>query len=258
MIYKITNLVNNKIYIGQTVNYEERVRHHKQTAFRENSKEKNRPLYKAIRKYGVDNFKFEIIDEASNLDELNNKEIYWIAYYDCCVDNDKGYNLDKGGKNGLKSEETKRKMREAQMGEKSWSYGLRGSDCHNAKRVINLTTGQLFDSLVDCAMHDFGDRKYMKQISAVCSPKTNKKTVKGYEYALLNEQGEPIIVNKSCSNKAFNNVRVVEMFSGLEFDSISETARHFGLTDSFIRDRIYNRIKKDKFADTYNFKIKQE
>ena len=112
MIYKITNLVNNKIYIGQTVNYDERVRHHKQIAFRENSKERDKPLYRAIRKYGVDNFKFEIIDEASNIDELNAKEIYWIAYYDCCVDGNKGYNLDKGGKNGLKSEETKRKISE--------------------------------------------------------------------------------------------------------------------------------------------------
>lgn len=258
MIYKITNLVNNKIYIGQTVNYEERIRHHKQVAFRDNSKEKNRPLYKAIRKYGLDNFKFEIIDEANDVDELNSKEIYWIAYYDCCVDNNKGYNLDKGGKNGCKSEATKRKIGEAQKGEKNWSYGLRGSDCHNAKRVMNLTTGQVFDSLIDCALHDFGDRKYMKQISAVCSPLTNKRTVKGYKYALLDEQGNPIIHDKNTQNKAFNSVAIVEGYSGMEFDSISEASRHFNLTHNFIRDRIYGRVKRDKYADEYDFKIKQE
>lgn len=258
MIYKITNLVNNKIYIGQTVNYEERVRHHKQIAFRDNSKEKNRPLYKAIRKYGLDNFKFEIIDEANDVDELNTKEIYWIAYYDCCVDNNKGYNLDKGGKNGRKSEVTKRKIGEAQKGKKNWSYGLRGSDCHNAKRVMNLTTGQVFDSLVDCALHDFGDRKYMKQISAVCNPSTNKRTVKGYKYALLDEQGNPIIHNKNSQNKAFNNVAIVEKYSGMEFDSIAEASRHFNLTHNFIRDRIYSRVKRDKYVDKYDFKIKQE
>lgn len=258
VIYKITNLVNNKIYIGQTINYDERVRHHKQIAFRENSKERDKPLYRAIRKYGVDNFKFEIIDEASNIDELNAKEIHWIAYYDCCVDGNKGYNLDKGGKNGLKSEETKRKISEAQKGEKNWSYGLRGSDCHNAKKVKNLTTGKVFDSLVDCAIHDFGDRKYMKQISAVCSPSTNRISVKGYKYALLDDQGEPIMLDKPSPNKAFNKVIVVEAYSGMEFASIAEASRHFRLADSFIRDRIYGRVKRDRYADIYNFKIKQE
>ena len=78
VIYKITNLINHKIYIGQTIEYEERIRHHKQTAFRENSKEKDRPLYRAIRKYGLDNFKFEIIDKADSIEELNEKEIYYI------------------------------------------------------------------------------------------------------------------------------------------------------------------------------------
>lgn len=156
VIYKITNLINHKIYIGQTIEYEERIRHHKQTAFRENSKEKDRPLYRAIRKYGLDNFKFEIIDKADSIEELNEKEIYYINKYDSCVDNEKGYNLDKGGKNGRKSEETKRKIGDAQMGELNHAYGKRGGDCHNAKKIKNMTTGKIYASMLDCAVEEYG------------------------------------------------------------------------------------------------------
>ena len=213
VIYKITNVVNNKMYIGQTVDYEERVRHHKQVAFRKNSKEKHKPLYRAIKKHGLNNFKFEIIDHAQTMDELNEKEIYWIDFYDSCVDSGKGYNLDKGGKNGLKSEHTKEKIRNAQLGEKCWNYGLRGSNCHNAKRVMNITTGKVYNSLIDCAIDDFGDRRYMKQISAVCSPTSNKKTVKEYEYRLLDENGSIIETNKQSNSKTFQAIPIIETMS---------------------------------------------
>lgn len=256
MIYKITNIVNGKVYIGQTVNYEERVRHHKQIAFRLNSKDKDRPLYRAIRKYGLDNFTFEVIDNATTIEELNLKEINWIEHYDCCVDGDKGYNLDRGGKNGLKSEVTKRKMSESQIGEKNWAYGLRGSDCHNAKRVMNLTTGEVFNSLIDCALHDFGDKKYMKQISAVCNPSSNRLTVRGHRYALLDDNNNPILLNKQ-NRVSIPNTGVIEEYSGLEFTSIAGCSRHFNLSDGFVRDRLYGRIKNDKYADVYKFKLKQ-
>lgn len=88
-IYKITNLKNSKIYIGQSSNIMKRWYQHII-----NSKSKNkqyeRPLYQAIRKYGIDNFNFEII-EVCNLEELINREQYWISYYDCKWPN--GYNI---------------------------------------------------------------------------------------------------------------------------------------------------------------------
>ena len=254
VIYKITNKINDKKYIGQTVNYEERIRHHKQVPFRPNSKEKHKPLYKAIKKYGLDNFSFEIIDYADNMEELNEKEIYWINFYDSRVDNGGGYNLDLGGKNGLKSEFTKNKIREAQLGDKCWNYGMRGSASHNAKRVKNITTGQEYDSLVECAITEFGDRKYMKQISSICNPTSNKKTFRGNEYRLINKDGSITHFDKACVNtKVFQKVRVHERISNMIFDSISETSKHFGVSDSFVRDRIYGRIKNDKYKDLYDF-----
>lgn len=96
-IYKITNKINGKCYIGQSVNIKERWRKHRTVAKRNSGKDCHKPLYCAIRKYGVENFSFEILEECSK-EELNDKEIYWIAYYNSC-NSDNGYNLTKGGGN---------------------------------------------------------------------------------------------------------------------------------------------------------------
>ena len=258
VVYKITNIINGKLYIGQTLDYEERVRHHKQTPFRKNSKEKNRPLYRAMRKYGIENFKFEIIDTAETIEELNEKEIYWIGYYDSCVDNNKGYNLDKGGKNGLKSEETKRKIGEAQKGELNHAYGKRGGDCHNAKKVINITKNKIYSSMLDCAIEEFGDKKFLKQISKVCDANSNRQTYKGNIYRVFDEKGSVVEKISSVNNKAFEKVKVIDIISGKVFDTIRDTAKHFNISENMVRDRIYDRVKNDKFKDNFLLKIYSE
>lgn len=91
-IYKITNKLNGKAYIGKTLNnVETRWQEH----IRESNKERSfeRPLYRAIRKYGVKNFTLEILEEVSE-DVVNEKEVFWINYYDTYQ---KGYNATKGG-----------------------------------------------------------------------------------------------------------------------------------------------------------------
>lgn len=94
-IYKITNLINGKIYIGQSRNIKKRWQNHKCAAHNPNNKGYNYPLYRAIRKYGIENFRFEII-ESCFIEELNDREKYWISYYHS-NDNDYGYNQDDGG-----------------------------------------------------------------------------------------------------------------------------------------------------------------
>lgn len=88
-IYKITNLINGKAYIGQSTNIEGRWYNHKYY-----SKEHSHyPLYRAFRKYGIDNFQFDII-ELCHASELNEKEIYYIKLYDTY---NNGYNQTLGG-----------------------------------------------------------------------------------------------------------------------------------------------------------------
>lgn len=89
-IYKITNNINNKIYIGKTENsIEKRFKEHCMGAFRDRNEK--RPLYAAMRKYGIENFHIELVEETDNPEE---REIYWIGYYDGYT---KGYNATIGG-----------------------------------------------------------------------------------------------------------------------------------------------------------------
>jgi group I intron endonuclease len=107
-IYKITNTKNTKIYIGQTIQkLQDRLNHH----FRGNPES---VMYRAGAKHGRENFTIEEIDSAMTIEELNEKEIYWIAFYDS-TDRSKGYNLMSGGGNkGTHSEESKLKMSKSQ------------------------------------------------------------------------------------------------------------------------------------------------
>lgn len=91
-IYKITNLINNKIYIGQSINIEKRWEEHRRSVNYINNHTYNYPLYRAIRRYGLNNFTFEIIEEC-NINELTEKEQYWINYYNSIVPN--GYNQEQ-------------------------------------------------------------------------------------------------------------------------------------------------------------------
>ena len=88
-IYKITNLINGHSYIGQSICIEQRWKNHKHY-----SKEReDYPLYKAFRKYGIENFSFEIIEECKP-NFLDEKEIYWINFYNTL---NEGYNQTSGG-----------------------------------------------------------------------------------------------------------------------------------------------------------------
>lgn len=96
IIYKIT-FPNNKVYIGQTMyDLEKRKKQHKNTM---NKNDNNQIVYKAMRKYGWENLKWDIIDYANTREELNEKEVYWINKYQSYIKFKKsnGYNATLGG-----------------------------------------------------------------------------------------------------------------------------------------------------------------
>ena len=74
-IYKYQNKINGKCYIRQSINLEERKYAHKSSAFKENAKDYNSQFHQAIRKYGLDNFEFYVL-ERCEYDKLNEREIY--------------------------------------------------------------------------------------------------------------------------------------------------------------------------------------
>lgn len=120
-IYKITNTINNKCYIGQSVNIEHRWIEHKSAA-RNYSQKNSSALYNAINKYGIENFKFEIIEETS-IEKLDEREKYWIQYYDTYYH---GYNLTTGGFGGTRYDY-----------DKIFSLWQEGYNCKEIQKLIH-------------------------------------------------------------------------------------------------------------------------
>ena len=123
-IYKITNFVNNKVYIGQTINLRTRSSQHF-SALKQN-KHQNKHLQCSFNKHGIENFKYEII-EFCEPEKLNELEIFYIKKYNA-TNRNYGYNRENGGVlNRTLSEEARKEMslrlKGKYAGEKNPNYG---------------------------------------------------------------------------------------------------------------------------------------
>lgn len=103
-IYKITNNINGHAYIGKATDIARRWRQHRNVTSEDH--EYDYPLYKAFRKYGIDNFTFDVIEECA-VSELDDREIYWVAFYDTYYN---GYNQTKGGNSPTHSKKIDEKL----------------------------------------------------------------------------------------------------------------------------------------------------
>lgn len=132
-IYKLTNKLNNKSYIGLTTkSIEERFQAHLDKANKEKS-----AVQKAMIKYGKENFEIVEIDIASSKDELYEKERYWICHYDTF--NGYGYNLTNGG-GGITdmSQEIRDKISKSKKG--VHNFKLKGRTITRKQRLQNSRT----------------------------------------------------------------------------------------------------------------------
>lgn len=200
IIYTFKNKVNGKVYVGQTCRtFKERMGEH--------LRHKNTTLGKALAKYGIDNFEYKIIDEAKTIEELNEKEIFWIEKLNSITPY--GYNLCKGGNNTLgynhkeeskekmrlskkgtfkgednpffgkkHTHETRQKMRDAWTEERKEQLRLSAKTRkHLTVKVRNVDTGEVFDSVKEAA-----EKYNLKDthISRVCKGK--RKTTGGFKW----------------------------------------------------------------------------
>ena len=149
-IYKITNIQNNKVYIGQTIRpVEQRFNRHINDAI---NNKLDTHFARAIRKYGKEKFTIEIIDKAENQEQLNLKEQYWIRQYNS-IEN--GYNetdaLSKCGGNTYKSK-TKEEMEVIKEKIRQTKLGGKNPMAKKIKRT-NIITGEVdtFETVISCA-----------------------------------------------------------------------------------------------------------
>ncbi len=149
LIYKITNMVNGKIYIGKTkCKLSQRWYIHCNLAKRGS----NLYLHRAIRKYGLKSFVLEVLDTIGTEYHLSLAERFWIKKYRCNLPK-YGYNMTLGGDGGIAtpetrrrisiartgthaSEETKRKLSQIHKGKPTWIKGKHHSE--ETRRKISL------------------------------------------------------------------------------------------------------------------------
>lgn len=122
-VYLIFNNINGKVYVGKTKNYKKRINRHKNIATDANN-ESGSLVHRAIKKYGIDNFTFCILQTFGNEKDCFAAEIYWVRYYKSNATkygNEFGYNLTEGGEgpSGAKrSKDTKKKQSLNKLGKK--------------------------------------------------------------------------------------------------------------------------------------------
>lgn len=230
-IYKITNILNNKCYIGQTINtIEERWKRHQQDAL---SGRLDTHFANAIRKYGVENFTLELLDTASSPEELTQKEHDWIIYYNSVLE---GYNeTDAISKSGGNTYKYKTKEELTKIAEKI-SLTKQGGLNVNATAVKcrNIKTQEEFHFNSQAEMQDFFNAPNHLFISRRCldhikSPYLNEWEI-AYEDMEYGEAAQNPKQEKNLSRTSqIESVTVLKISTGEEktFKTYSEAERYF-------------------------------
>jgi group I intron endonuclease len=221
-VYKITNKINGKSYIGVTTkSLQERFDAHLYRANAEKS-----AVQKAMKKYGKENFTIELIDTADSKDELFEKETSWIAHFNTF--NGHGYNLTLGGGGIVEmSEDIKNKISKSKTGKKieklqgreithDWRVKIsRTLGCKVLKMFNPITGDEIFlDYLNQCRDHGF----HPGNVSMVLNGK--RKHTKGYFVEYVNPD------RTSESNNSEVVQRIPDETTNVEYNSGTRSRQH--------------------------------
>lgn len=170
-VYKVTNIVNNKIYIGQ----------HCSSTFDESYYGSGSYFIRALNKYGKENFKREIIEQCDDFETLNNREEYWIQYY-----LDLGYVFGKSIYN----------LKKTAIGGDTYTFVPEEHRAQHKMRLSKTITGrsQLEETRKKISESNRGKKKSENQITKmIISEKASKKHwyTNGIDNKLISE-GDPI------------------------------------------------------------------
>lgn len=230
IIYKIENLVNGKVYIGQTSkSFKRRIQSH--LAKLRGNYHNNTHLQSSFRKYGEDNFKSEIL-EICPLNELDDREIYWIYFYKeikCCYNFEDGGNLKK-----IISIETRDKLSKASK--RMWSNEdtrekitkrlKRGKGNYNSRSVICVNDMKIFNTMTEAGeYYDIRMTAIQQTISGrnpYCKSKDGKTKLEFQIY----EEGKIYKPKNHMHKQAIN---VVCVTTNEIFGSIREAANKYNL-----------------------------
>lgn len=215
VIYGIRNLVNNKIYIGKSVNVRLRKKAHENSFIRKQAV--NIHLQRAVDKYGIDNFEFLIIEEVS-IENINEREQFWIKEFKS-FDETYGYNKTMGGDGGNITLEIKIKISKTSPNRKViYQFSPDGILIKKWNGVRDVERELGFSS---------------STLSKVCSSKTNNNSAYGFYW---NYNGT--LVTLSGIGQEKKKVKIKQLTLNEElikiWDSISEASKETNSSKSSI------------------------
>ena len=244
-IYKITNKINKKIYIGKAINITTRWNQHYLDSFNDNIND-NSIIHKAIRKYGVESFSFEILILCSpkELDEL---EKYYIKYYNS-NNKDIGYNIAEGGGGA------------ALKGEQNHNSKLSNDDVYQIREAYkNLChKSDVYECYKDIiSINTFGDvwtGKTWKDVhydvyTEECKEKHKKLKKPCYHPSVLTE--EEVMFIRDCKNSGAQRLEIHEKyFKHININTFSDvwaehTFKHIQSSLPIVKQKRYRTMNQD-------------
>lgn len=215
LIYLITNTINNKVYVGQTVRaMKDRWYGHKSDA---KTRKNNMVISRAIQKHGKENFKIEMIACATNMTELNYLEWIHIHKYNSLHPN--GYNMIEGGGSRKPSKETREKL---SIARKKYYRTHSGTGC---KQVIDVVTGEWWESATSCAKdRDMNKGTLTDKLSGITGNETDLRYLGKEDVCKPVGIGAPKVV--------------VDIVTGQRWKSASECAKDCNLNMKFLAARL--------------------
>ena len=220
-IYKFQNKLNNKVYIGQSINIEKRFKEHLSNMLNPNTKDYNSKFYRALRKYGIANFTFEIIEEVSK-NILNEREEYWVNFYNSYLD---GYNSNSGGFKVTENEENHPMakltniqvldIKEILKNTKISQYEIANKYNINQSEISQINQGKKWGSL---GSYEYPIRKDEKAKGALSHRATlSNEQVLDIRKRYVNETGKEIYKDyeKFCSYTTFERVLIGKTYTDI-------------------------------------------
>lgn len=215
-IYKTTNLLNGKIYVGQTSK-------NLDTDYLGSGK----VLIKAVKKYGKSAFKREIIEECVSKEQMNEREKYWIQYFDS-INRNKGYNVSIGGEGGNLGDKVNKKISKSMKGKISVK-DINGNVFSISANDDRFASGELVGVQKGMVPYNKGVPMSESQKQKMRVPKS-KEHIENMSKSKIGKGVKPII----CLN------------NGVKYNSIKEAAEKLGLTVPNVVAVLKGRAKKTK------------
>ena len=220
-IYIITNILDKKVYIGQSVFAKRRLSQHKSDLQRSNRSTPHMKL--AVDKHGIENFRFEILC-LCDIDDLNFLEIFYIKKYNS-TNREYGYNIENGGllsriiphETRMRQSKRKKGMKQPAGAIEIWKKNRSGSGNQRARKVMCTSTGKIWDYAKLAAAEN--GINYSTLVNKLQGKDRNNTTL--------------VYFDSETSSKS--NIPVIDIYTGEKWEDYSDAAKSTGMNPGTLR-----------------------